>query len=325
MSRAERAECIDSDNDQLSVRQQCELLEVNRSTLYYEPVGPSDDTLDLLKSIDRIFTDTPFYGARRIQACLQEEGCSASRKRIRRLMKVLGLEAIYPRPRTSEPAPGHKIYPYLLRGLDINRPNQVWSADITYVPMRKGFVYVVAIIDWYSRLVLSWSLSNTMDADFCVETLKDALRYGTPEIFNTDQGSQFTSEDFVGTLLSNGIQVSMDGRGRWVDNVFVERLWRSLKYEEVYLHGYEHAQEARYSIGRWFDFYNTQRPHQALKYQKPIQVHNKGLLAQAASTGTTAPVLIMPSPERSDISNDVVALNVVSSNLAVDRQALPRK
>jgi putative transposase len=317
MSRVERAERIDDNNDQLSVRQQCELLELNRSTLYYEPVGPSEETLDLMKRIDRIFTEWPFFGARRIQACLEEQGCSVSRKRIRRLMKLMGLEAICPRPGTSKPAPGHKIYPYLLKGLDINRPNQVWSTDISYIPMRKGFVYVVAIIDWYSRLVLSWSLSNTMEDDFCVEALKEALKYGTPEIFNTDQGSQFTSEDFVDTLLSHGIQVSMDGRGRWLDNVFVERLWRSLKYEEVYLHAYDSTKEARLSIGKWFTFYNTRRPHQALDYKKPIQVHNEGLLARSASTGTTAPVLILPSPGISEISYDPEALIAVSSNVVV--------
>jgi putative transposase len=316
MSRADRAQRIDSDNSQLSCRQQCEILDLNRSTLYYEPVGQSQETLDLLKSIDRIFTDAPFFGARRIQACLQEQGYGVSRNRIRRLMKLLGLEAIYPRPRTSKPAPGHKIYPYLLKGLEIIRPNQVWSTDLTYIPMSKGFVYVVAIIDWYSRYVLSWSLSNTLDADFCVETLKDALQYGTPEIFNTDQGSQFTSEDFVGTLLNHGIKVSMDGRGRWVDNVFVERLWRSLKYEEVYLHAYESTKEARLQIGKWFSFYNTQRPHQALGYQKPIHVHNKELLARLASTGTIAPAPILPSPGRSDIFNDTEAPPVVSYNVS---------
>jgi putative transposase len=240
-------------------------------------------------------------------------------------MKMLGLEAIYPRPRTSEPAPEHKIYPYLLKGLEINRPNQVWSADITYIPMRKGFVYVMAVIDWYSRYVLAWSLSNTLEADFCVATLKEALQYGTPDIFNTDQGSQFTSEDFVCTLLAAGINVSMDGRGRWVDNVFVERLWRSLKYEEVYIHAYENTREARHSIGRWFNFYNTQRPHQALEYQKPIQVHNRGILARSDNTGTGAPVLIMPSPVISDISHDAQTPVVVSSTVVAVGQAMPHK
>ncbi len=307
---------MDKDHERLSIRQQCELLDLNRSSLYYEPQGPDQDTLDLLKAIDRIFTDAPFFGARRIKEYLKEQGVSVSRKRIRRLMAVMGLESIYPRPKTSKPAPEHKIYPYLLKGLDINRPNQVWSTDLTYIPMRKGFVYVMAVIDWYSRYVLSWSLSNTMDADFCVETLKDALRYGTPEIFNTDQGSQFTSKDFVDELLAKGIQVSMDGRGRWMDNVFVERLWRSLKYEEVYLKAYENIKEARLQIGRWFSFYNTQRPHQALDYQKPIQVHNKQLLAQLAGASTVAPALILPSPatpKRSEISHAGGAPHVIPS------------
>lgn len=188
-------------------------------------------------------------------------------------MRLMGLDAIYPRPQTSKPAPEHKIYPYLLRGLKITRPNQVWSADITYIPMHRGFLYLVAVIDWYSRFVLSWKLSNTLDADFCVEALQDALTQGTPDIFNTDQGSQFTSEDFVETVLAAGAKMSMDGRGRWVDNVFVERLWRSLKWEEVYLHAYESPREARLSIGHWFDFYNTRRPHQALGYMKPAELH----------------------------------------------------
>lgn len=325
MSRAERVERVGKEHKQLSVRQQCELLELNRSTMYYEPVGPSQDTLDLLRCIDRIFTDTPFFGARRIREALRDQGHSVSRNRIRRLMKLMGIEAIYPRPRTSKPAPGHKIYPYLLKGWEINRPNQVWSTDISYIPMRRGFVYVMAVIDWYSRYVMAWSLSNTLEADFCVDTLKEALQYGTPEIFNTDQGSQFTSDGFVGTLLSAGIQVSMDGRRRWVDNVFVERLWRSLKYEEVYIHAYDSIRDARQSIGRWFNFYNTQRPHQSLEYQKPIHVHNKGILARSDSISTSAPVLIMPSPVISDISNDTQALNMVSSNLLAVGQTITHK
>lgn len=315
MSRAERMHRVDRDHAALSIRAQCELLEVNRSMLYHQPVGPSEQTLELLAAIDKLFTDFPFMGARRLRECLQRQGYNVSRKRVRRLMKLLGVEAIYPRPRTSIPAPGHKIFPYLLRGLDIDRPNQVWAADITYIPMRKGFVYVVAIIDWFSRLVLSWRLSNTMDSDFCVEALNDALRFGKPEIFNTDQGSQFTSEDFVDCLLDHGIKVSMDGRGRWMDNVMVERLWRSLKYEEVYLHAYDTVQDARASIARWLAFYNYQRPHQSLTYKTPCEAHNEGILARADSTGTVAPVLIMPSP--GIISNDRLALHLVSSRLNV--------
>jgi putative transposase len=227
-------------------------------------------------------------------------------------MKLLGLEVIYPRPKTSKPAPGHKIYPYLLNGLAITRPNQVWSTDITYIPMQRGFLYLMAVIDWYSRYVLLWSLSNTMEAGFCVDALKVALELGTPEIFNTDQGSQFTSDDFVDALLEKGIRVSMDGRGRWMDNVFVERLWRSLKYEEVYLHAYENAKEARAGIGNWFTFYNTQRPHQALEYQTPMQVYSNSLLALPNSNNTTESILILP-PEFSKSSNAIVAPNLIPS------------
>jgi putative transposase len=288
-------------------------LELNRSALYYKPAGPSEKTLELLKAIDRIFTDFPFFGARKIRAYLRQQGYEVSRKRVRRLMRILGLESIYPRPRTSIPSPEHKIYPYLLKGLNINKPNQVWSADITYIPMCQGFVYVVAIIDWFSRYVLSWALSNTIDADFCVEALEEALQFGTPEIFNTDQGSQFTSETFVSKVLSNNVQVSMDGRGRWMDNVFVERLWRSLKYEEVYLRAYDNTKEARSLIGRWFNFYNSQRPHQALDYQTPMQVHNKQILAQSDSTEIIEVVLIESSPGLSVISHDLPALNLVPS------------
>jgi putative transposase len=218
MSPAERMARIEKGRAGLSMREQCELLRVNRSMLYHKPAGPSQETLDLLERIDKLFTAAPFLGARRIRELLQRQGINVSRKRVRRLMKLLGLEAIGPSPKTSIPNKEHKVYPYLLRGLQIDHPNQVWAADITYIPLRKGFVYVVAVIDWYSRMVLSWSLSNTLDADFCIEALKEALKYGTPEIFNTDQGSQFTDGNFVGCLLEHGIKVSMDGRRRWVDN-----------------------------------------------------------------------------------------------------------
>ncbi len=294
------------------MREQCKLLEVNRSMLYYEPASPSDETLDLLAAIDKLFTAAPFLGARRLRELLDRQGYSVSRKRVRRLMKLLGLEAICPGPKTSIPSVEHKKYPYLLKGLDIDHPNQVWASDISYIPMRKGFVYVVAVMDWYSRFVLSWSLSNTLDSDFCVQALNEALKRGSPEIFNTDQGSQFTDKDFVGCLLDHDIKVSMDGRRRWVDNVMVERLWRSLKYEEVYTHAYETIAEARSSIARWFGFYNYQRPHQSLEYLTPCEAHNKGLLAHAARAGTDAPVLIMPSPGTP--LNDGLALSMVSSH-----------
>jgi len=265
---------VDKDDDSLSVRNQCELLDLNRSTLYYKPVEPDTETLELMRLIDRIFLEHPYFGARRIRELLRREHDKlVTRKRVRRLMKLMGLETVYRRPRTSQPEPGHKIYPYLLRGLEITDPNQVFASDITYIPMAKGFLYLVAVIDWSSRYILSWRLSNTMESDFCVEALKESLSLATPGIFNTDQGSQFTSEDFVETVLATGAKVSMDGRGRWIDNVFVERVWRSLKYEEVYLHAYETIKEARESIERWIDFYNHRRPHQALNYSTPAEVY----------------------------------------------------
>ena len=274
---------IDKESESLSVRSQCELLELNRSTLYYKTAGPSAETLELMEIIDKIFTKHPYFGARRVRVLLRREhGKQVTRKRVRRLMKTMGLETLYRRPRTSQPAPGHKIHPYLLRGLEINRPNQVWASDITYLPMSKGFLYLVAVIDWNSRYILSWRLSNTMDDEFCVDALNESLSKGKPEIFNTDQGSQFTSEDFVDTVKDAGVKVSMDGRGRWMDNVFVERFWRSLKYEEVYLHSYESTKEARESIDKWITFYNNGRPHQALDYRTPAEAYFEKLPALAA-------------------------------------------
>lgn len=274
---------IDRENGSLSVRKQCELLEINRSTLYYHAAGPSTEILELMELIDKIFIERPYFGARRMREMLRKQhGKIVSRSRVRRLMKMMGLEAIYRRPRTSKPEPGHKIYPYLLRGLEINRPNQVWASDLTYIPMAKGFLYLVAVIDWKSRYILSWKLSNTMDNEFCVDALKDSLLQGKPEIFNTDQGSQFTSEDFVNGVQEAGVRVSMDGRGRWLDNVFVERFWRSLKYEEIYLHSYASIMEARESIAKWINFYNNERPHQALDYRTPAEVHSSMAPALAA-------------------------------------------
>jgi putative transposase len=265
---------IIEDHDVMSVRSQCELLAVNRSTLYYKPVEPDAETLALMRLIDEIFMKHPCFGTRRIRAMLRRKhGKHVTRGRVRRLMKLMGLEAIYRKPRTSKPNLEHKIYPYLLRGLDINRPNQVWATDITYIPMAKGFVYLVAVMDWNSRYILSWRLSNTLDDEFCVEAVAESLSGARPEIFNTDQGSQFTSEDFVGQLLKAGVLVSMDGRGRCMDNIFVERLWRSLKYEEVYLNPYETIQDARRSIENWINFYNNERPHQSLDYRTPAEVH----------------------------------------------------
>jgi putative transposase len=246
-------------------------LGVNRSSLYYHPVGPSESDLKVMKLIDRQYLDTPFYGARKLAAWLKSQQQIVNRKRVRRLMHLMGLKTIYRKPRTSKPGPGHKIYPYLLRGLKITRPNQVWAADITYIPMQKGFMYLVVILDWYSRYILAWRLSNSLESDFCLEALREALRKGKPEIFNTDQGSQFTSGEFIALLESQGIRVSMDGSGRYSDNLFVERFWRTLKYEEVYLKAYQDMKEARIEISRYIQFYNAARPHQALKYQTPAQ------------------------------------------------------
>ncbi len=227
-----------------------------------------------MKLIDRQYLATPFYGARKIAAWLKHQGHLVNRKRVRRLMRIIGLRAIYRRPRTSQPAPGHKVYPYLLSGMKITQPNQVWASDITYIPMARGFLYLVAIIDVYSRYVLSWRLSNTLGATFCAEALEEALRKGKPEIFNTDQGSQFTSEAFTRILQQHGVRISMDGKGSYNDNLFIERLWRTVKYEEVYLKAYQDGREARVGIGNYFRFYNTERPHQALGYRTPAEVFN---------------------------------------------------
>jgi len=248
------------------------LLDISRSGLYYQPKGISEEDLTLMKLIDRQYMATPFYGARKIAAWLRSQGHRVNRKRVRRLMRIMGLKAIYRRPRTSKQALGHKIYPYLLSGMKITRPNQVWAADITYIPMARGFLYLVAIIDVYSRYVLSWRLSNTLDAGSCVEALEEALRNGRSEIFNTDQGSQFTGEAFTGLLQQHGIRISMDGKGSYNDNLFIERLWRSVKYEEVYLKAYQDGREARAGLGNYFRFYNTERPHQSLGYRTPAEV-----------------------------------------------------
>ena len=274
---------IDPEQPELSVRRQCELLRVSRSGLYYEPVPTSPDELALMRRIDELHLKYPFYGSRKLSDVLRKEGHEANRKRIQRLMRLMGLEAMVPKPNTSEPHPEHVKYPYLLRGLAISRVNQVWATDITYIPMKAGFVYLVAIMDWYSRRVLSWRLSNTLDTSFCVDALEEAFeRFGQPEIFNTDQGSQFTSEDFTTPLRDRGIAISMDGKGRCLDNVFVERLWRSVKYEEVYLHAYADVAEARAGIGRYLAFYNDERAHQALGYQTPAAFY-RGLLARDAA------------------------------------------
>jgi putative transposase len=259
---------------ELPKTRRCELLAVARSSAYYRPEPTREADLTLMRLIDGIHLRLPFYGSRRIRDELEAHGQRVNRKRIQRLMRQMGLRALYPRQRTSQPGQGHKIYPYLLRNLPIERANQVWATDISYIPMAKGFMYLVAIMDWHSRRVLSWRVSNTLDTDFCIEALEEALqRFGTPEIFNTDQGAQFTSEAFTGALKAAGVQISMDGKGRWVDNVFVERLWRSVKYEDVYLRAYETPTELRAGLTRYFDFYNTRRRHSALGRRTPDAVY----------------------------------------------------
>ena len=273
MSPAERLALVDHVDPVLSIVAQCRLLKVARSTLYYQPAPVSVDDLAVMRRIDELYLASPFYGSRRMTAVLRRAGWRVNRKRVQRLMRVMALEAIYQKPNTSRGHPAHKVYPYLLRGLAIDRPNQVWCADITYIPMAKGFVYLVAVMDWFSRRVLAWRLSITMETDFCVEAVRDAMeRYGQPEIFNTDQGVQFTSAAFLDELEGQGVRVSMDGKGRFLDNIFIERLWRSLKYEEVFIKAYGSVAEVRLGIGRWLVFYNDERPHQALGYRTPRAV-----------------------------------------------------
>jgi putative transposase len=263
---------VDRSHAEISIRRQCELLGANRSGLYYQPLGESGENLTLMRLLDEQYMRTPFYGSRRMTAWLITQGFGVNRKRVSRLMDVIGIEAVYPKPNLSKPGEGHKIYPYLVRGVEVERVNQVWSTDITYIRMAQGFVYLVAVMDWFSRYILSWSLSLTMELDFCVEALKCALRRGRPEIFNSDQGSQFTSEKFTGVLAARDIAISMDGRGRCMDNIFIERLWRSLKYEEVYLKDYESVTEARAGIERYIRFYNQERLHQSLEYRTPAAI-----------------------------------------------------
>jgi putative transposase len=260
----------------LTIRRQCELIGIGRSTFYAPAAAETPLNLSLMRLIDEQFLETPWYGSRQMARHLRRHGHTVGRKRIRRLMRKMGLQAVYQRPRTTVPHPEHKKWPYLLRNLDINRPNHVWCADITYIPMRRGFLYLVAVMDWASRRVLAWRLSNTMDVDFCVAAVEEAMaRHGRPEIFNTDQGSQFTSPRFMELLTDAGVRISMDGRGRWMDNVFIERLWRSMKYECIYLHAYETGSEARAGIGRWIDYYNFDRPHSTHGGRTPLEVHEE--------------------------------------------------
>ena len=267
----EKRRWIDPEDPGLSVARQCELVGLPRSSWYYEPAGETVENLCLMRQIDELYLKWPFYGSRKIA-----EHLGVNRKRVQRLMRRMGLQAIYPKRRTTWPAAGHAIYPYLLRDLEITRPDQVWATDITYVPMRQGFLYLVAIMDWYSRYVLAWRLSNTLEGTFCLEALGEALRRGRPEIFNSDQGSQFTAAAFTGRLEGCGVAISMDGRGRAIDNVFIERLWRSVKYEEVYLKDYATGWEAEDSLGSYFRFYCDERIHQALGYRTPAELYFEG-------------------------------------------------
>jgi len=264
---------IDRDHD-LPVTKQADVVGIARSTVYYLPRPVSAADLALMKLIDKLHLEFPFAGSRMLRRLLAIEGSQVGRRHVKTLMVRMGIEALYRRPRTTKPEPGHKIYPYLLRGVAVTRPNQVWAMDITYIPMARGFVYLAVVLDWFSRRVLSWRVSITMEAAFCVETLKDALaNYGKPEIFNTDQGSQFTGTAFTGVLIKSDIKISMDGKGAWRDNVFVERLWRSVKYEEVYLRAYDSVGEARASLGRYLDLYNRRRPHSSLDDRTPDQAY----------------------------------------------------
>jgi putative transposase len=294
MSTPDRREMLDRSDKTLSIRRQCTLVGVARSGFYRPSKPANDNDLALMRRIDELFTAWPFLGSRRMTAMLRAEGEKINRKRVQRLMRQMGIAALGPKPNTTKPAPGHKIFPYLLRNLKIERPNHVWAADITYIPIGRGFLYLVAIIDWASRAVLAWRISNTMDTSFCLAALDDALaRFGRPEIFNTDQGSQFTSAAFTGALTAAGIQISMDGRGRWMDNVFIERLWRSLKHEDIYLKGYADGLEAKDGIAAWMKFYNNQRLHQALGYQTPMAVWREAMKAvdmmDNAAALTTSP------------------------------------
>ena len=266
---------VDPKHPRLGIVRQCALVGISRSSFYYEGKGESSLNLALMRLIDEQFLETPWYGSRQMARHVRRQGYCVGRKRVRRLMRLMGLSAIYQKPRTSDPHPDHRIYPYLLRGLPIDRANQVWCTDITYIPMRRGFLYLVAVMDWASRKVLAWRLSNTMEPEFCVDALEEALaRHGKPTIFNSDQGSQFTSLTFTQVLKDADIKISMDGKGRWMDNVMIERLWRSLKYECVYLQAFETGSEARAGIGRWIGYYNTSRPHSALAGQTPAEAYH---------------------------------------------------
>ena len=308
MSRGERKAMIARGRPELSLSRQCRLLSISRSSFYYTAKGESPENLALMRRIDELYLKHPFYGSRQMARQLRRDGVCAGRHRVRRLMRLMGLEAIYQAPRTSAPHPAHRIYPYLLKGMAIDRPNQVWCADITYIPVQRGFLYLVAIMDWATRHVLAWRLSNTIDARFCVEALNDALvRYGTPEIFNTDQGSQFTSADFTGVLKDAEVAISMDGRGRCMDNIFIERLWRSLKYEAVYLHEFVDGFRAERVIGEWIDFYNTERPHSALAGQTPAEAYEARWPVDMMDKPDGLPTFPPAQQQQQDMINRILA------------------
>jgi len=276
---------LDSKHPGLSLTRQCNLLDINRSSVYYKPRPIRAEDLEIMKLIDEQYMKRPVCGSRSMRDHLEKQGYKykVNRKRVQRLMRLMGLEAIYPKPKTSKPHPGHRIYPYLLKGLDINRPDMVWATDITYIPLRRGFMYLVAVMDWHSRKVLSWRVSNTLDSEFCVSALEEAIaRYGRPEIFNTDQGSQFTSEAFTNVLKSNGIKISMDGRGRCMDNIFIERLWWTVKYHYLHLYSFENGLELRKGLRSWFEYYNRERTHQSLNRMTPDECYFKEQIEIAA-------------------------------------------
>lgn len=300
----------------LSIRRQCELVGLNRSTFYYEPASETEFNLHLMRLIDAQYMKRPFYGWRRMTYCLQREGYEVNHKRIRRLMRKMGIQAIYPKPKTSQPAEGHKIYPYLLRNLAITRINQVWSTDITYVPLRSGFMYLVAVIDWFSRYVLSWRLSNTLDGQFCLDALHEALCLGKPEIFNTDQGAQFTAHAYTSALEDAQIRISMDGKGRALDNVFIERLWRTVKYEDIYLQEYETVPMLYAGLDSYFQFYNHERPHQGLDNETPAEVHFDGREPTGTVASPSSPGLSLSRRQRAFVKTaDFLSFPPLTKNL----------
>ncbi len=308
MSRGERKAMIARGHPDLSLSRRCRLLSISRSSFYYAPKGESPENLALMRRIDELFLKYPFYGSRQMVRQLRREGVRVGRHRVRRLMSLIGLEAIHQAPRTSAPHPTNRIYPYLLKGMAIDRPNRVWCADITYIPVQHGFFYLVAVMDWATRHVLAWRLSNTMDVRFCVEALDEALaRYGRPGIFNTDQGSQFTSLAFTATLKDAGVAISMDGRGRFMDNIFIERLWRSLKYEAVYLHELTDGFKAQRVIGEWIGFYNTERPHSALEGQTPAEAYGAKRPVDMMDKPDGLPTSPQAQQQQQDVINRILA------------------